>query len=291
MIAPAPTRQGFPSRAASSHAPQRWSIHSWLPRRPRAWQALACGAIMRRPHRVDLALSSGDVAGAGPAAHNRTLHIEAGLGRRSTSHMLFATSAHRACTLRASTRIEAVVRAGRRCWSQGGDERRRPPNRALLLSPQEEEPGAPPARSIRDERDHRAADRGVIAPASSRASPPAGVTPIATSDPLPRRPGWSTCLRWTWCAGTGVRGNPPSRCRSGRRARCSSPDLSLPAISSSVRPEVAPGARGSRPGCPPRGCRSVPPLKSPRHHADAALHSTRGQPGGTFAHAALRGSS
>ncbi len=28
---------------------------------------------------------------------------------------------------------------------------------------QEEEPGAPPARSLRDERDHRAADRGVIA--------------------------------------------------------------------------------------------------------------------------------
>ena len=43
--------------------------------------------------------------------------------------------ASRACSLRASARIEAVVRAGRRCWSQGGDERRRPPNRALLLSP------------------------------------------------------------------------------------------------------------------------------------------------------------
>jgi hypothetical protein len=43
--------------------------------------------------------------------------------------------ASRACSLRANARIEAVVRAGRRCWSQGGDERRRPPNRALLLSP------------------------------------------------------------------------------------------------------------------------------------------------------------
>jgi len=43
--------------------------------------------------------------------------------------------ASRACSLRASARIEAVVRAGRRCWSQGGDERRRPPNRVLLLSP------------------------------------------------------------------------------------------------------------------------------------------------------------
>ena len=43
--------------------------------------------------------------------------------------------ASRACSLRASARIEAVVRAGRRCWSPGGDERRRPPNRALLLSP------------------------------------------------------------------------------------------------------------------------------------------------------------
>ena len=90
MIAPAPTRQGFPSRAASSQAPQRWSIHSWLPRRPRAWQALACRAIMRRPHRVDLALSSGDVAGAGPAAHNRTLHIEAGLPPPDTTDPVFA---------------------------------------------------------------------------------------------------------------------------------------------------------------------------------------------------------
>ena len=43
--------------------------------------------------------------------------------------------ASRACSLRASARIEAVVGAGRRCWSQGRDERRRPPNRALLLSP------------------------------------------------------------------------------------------------------------------------------------------------------------
>jgi hypothetical protein len=73
-------RQGFPSRAASSHAPQRWSIHSWLPRHPRAWHAFACRAIMRRPHRIDFALSSGDVARAGPAEHNRPLHIEAGLG-------------------------------------------------------------------------------------------------------------------------------------------------------------------------------------------------------------------
>ena len=47
----------------------------------------------------------------------------------------FAKRASRACSLRASARIEAVVRAGRRRWSQGGDERRRPPNRALLLSP------------------------------------------------------------------------------------------------------------------------------------------------------------
>ena len=43
--------------------------------------------------------------------------------------------ASRACSLGASARIEAVVRAGCRCWSQGGDERRRPPSRALLLSP------------------------------------------------------------------------------------------------------------------------------------------------------------
>jgi hypothetical protein len=40
-----------------------------------------------------------------------------------------------ACSLRASALVEAVVRAGRRCPSQGGDDRRRPPNRALLLSP------------------------------------------------------------------------------------------------------------------------------------------------------------
>jgi hypothetical protein len=40
-----------------------------------------------------------------------------------------------ACSLRASALIEAVVRAGRRCPSQGGDDRHRPPNRALLLSP------------------------------------------------------------------------------------------------------------------------------------------------------------
>ena len=40
-----------------------------------------------------------------------------------------------ACSLRTSARIEAVVRAWRRCWPQGGNERRRPPNRALLLSP------------------------------------------------------------------------------------------------------------------------------------------------------------
>lgn len=103
MIAPAPARQGSPSRAASSHAPQRWSIHSWLPRRPRAWQALACRSIMRRPHRVDLALSSGDVAGAGPAAHNRTLHIEAGVGLPFTSDVLIATSG-------GSTRSPTVVR-------------------------------------------------------------------------------------------------------------------------------------------------------------------------------------
>ena len=40
-----------------------------------------------------------------------------------------------ACSLRASALIEAVVRARRRCPSQGGDDRHRPPNRALLLSP------------------------------------------------------------------------------------------------------------------------------------------------------------
>ena len=124
LVAPAPTRQGFPSRAASSHAPQRWSIHSWLPRRPRAWQALACRAIMRRPHRVDLALSSGDVAGAGPAAHNRTLHIEAGLGRRSTSHMLLPGrpgALRRRAPLRTRTcgfhriRLKQALMARRRC--------------------------------------------------------------------------------------------------------------------------------------------------------------------------------
>ena len=70
---------GFPSRAASSHAPQRWSTHSWLPRRPRPWQAFACRAIMQRANRVDLALSSGDVARARPAEHNRTLNIGGGL--------------------------------------------------------------------------------------------------------------------------------------------------------------------------------------------------------------------
>jgi hypothetical protein len=68
---------GFPGRAASSHAPQRWSTHSWLPRRPRPWQAFACRAIMQRAHRVDLALSGGDVARARPAEHNRTLNIGA----------------------------------------------------------------------------------------------------------------------------------------------------------------------------------------------------------------------
>ena len=77
--------------------------------------------------------------------------IEHGPGTtRSTSHQLILQScsslttcdlvshrhkrASRACNLRASARIEAVVRPGRRCWSQGGDERRRPPDRALLLS-------------------------------------------------------------------------------------------------------------------------------------------------------------
>jgi hypothetical protein len=45
-----------------------------------------------------------------------------------------------ACSLRASALIEAGVRGGRRCPSQGGDDRHPPPNRALLLSPNLERP-------------------------------------------------------------------------------------------------------------------------------------------------------
>jgi hypothetical protein len=37
-----------------------------------------------------------------------------------------------------------------------------------VLFAQEQEPGAPPARALRDERDHRAVDRGVIAPDGER---------------------------------------------------------------------------------------------------------------------------
>ena len=39
-----------------------------------------------------------------------------------------------ACSLRARALIGAVVCAGRRCWSQGRDERRRPPNRAAPIA-------------------------------------------------------------------------------------------------------------------------------------------------------------
>ena len=46
-----------------------------------------------------------------------------------------------ACSLRASAVIEAVVRTGPRCRSQGGNERHRPPIRALLLSPTSRRPG------------------------------------------------------------------------------------------------------------------------------------------------------
>ena len=46
--------------------------------------------------------------------------------------------ASRACSLRASARIEAVVRAGRRCWSQRGDERHRRSNRVAAPIAQEQ---------------------------------------------------------------------------------------------------------------------------------------------------------
>ena len=87
----------------------------------------------------------------------------------------FAKRASRACSLRASARIEAVVRAGRRRWSQGGDERRRPPNRALLLSPKLS--GAPalnratratialPESDRPDGRDGRGTTASTLAPA------------------------------------------------------------------------------------------------------------------------------
>ena len=78
--------------------------------------------------------SSNGTKGEGPSDASR--ETEAGHGR---PRGVFPAPRHkrtsRACSLRASARIEAVVRAGRRCWSKGGDERRRPPNRALLLSP------------------------------------------------------------------------------------------------------------------------------------------------------------
>ena len=61
--------------------------------------------------------------------------------------------APRACSLRASARIEAVVRVRRRCWSQGGDEQRRPPNRALLLSPRSKAQEAGARRDCISSRD------------------------------------------------------------------------------------------------------------------------------------------
>ena len=79
---------------------------------------------MERIERIDLCgVESRDHSQAGVARNHRQC--------RGNRHK----RASRACSLRAGARIEAVVRAGRRCWSQGGDERRRPPNRALLLSP------------------------------------------------------------------------------------------------------------------------------------------------------------
>ena len=106
---------------------------SFAPRRPGADNARRGGD---RPSSTDLKLL---------AQH----HI--GLILQSCSSLTacdFASQRHkrasRACSLRASARIEAVVRAGRRCWFQGGDERRRPPNRSLLLSPTSRR--APPGR-------------------------------------------------------------------------------------------------------------------------------------------------
>ena len=97
---------------------------SFAPRRPGADNARRGGD---RPSSTDLKLL---------AQH----HI--GLILQSCSPLTacdFASQRHkrasRACSLSCYARIEAVIRAGRRCWSQAGDERRRPPNRALLLSP------------------------------------------------------------------------------------------------------------------------------------------------------------
>ena len=70
--------------------------------------------------------------------------------------------ASRARSLRASARIEAVVRGASTLVPRW---RRTAPTAESHAAPiaQEDEPGAPPARSLRDKRDRRAADRGVIA--------------------------------------------------------------------------------------------------------------------------------
>ena len=59
-----------------------------------------------------------------------------GCTNRAAIDLLVATSAHRLfAAFVLAPGSKQLVRAGRRCWSQGSDERRRPPNRALLLSP------------------------------------------------------------------------------------------------------------------------------------------------------------
>ena len=155
-----------PDRPAASSETSTASRYSSTPRAAVSGSALWC--LLGHPKQPPTSRPTGcpfrtyAAKRSGATANTRAEWKAGQIGsdgkRRARPHK----AASRACSLRASARIEAVVRAGRRCWSQGvtnGADRRIAP----CSYHQEEEPGGPPARSLRDRRDHRAADRGEIA--------------------------------------------------------------------------------------------------------------------------------
>jgi hypothetical protein len=137
------TRPVFPSPAAvRMERATAWAFpQSFAPRRPGADNARQGGD---RPSSTDLKLL---------AQHH--ISVDPPVGSSLTACDLVSQRhkrASRACSLRASARIEAVVRAGRRCWAEGRDERRRPPDSALLLSPKgtrRRAAGGTPARGMK----------------------------------------------------------------------------------------------------------------------------------------------